>query len=732
MSSVRRAIGIAAALLIAGAAFAASPQARAAKPAATFRYAVDTSWPKPLPHNWIIGQVGGVAVDAEDHVWILHRPRSLTIEEIGATLHPPRSICCTPAPPVIEFDRDGNVLQAWGGPKPGAPYQWPQNEHGLYIDNRGFLYINGNGPVDGQVLKFKPDGTFVKQFGSAGPPTGSKDTTRFGRPAQVRVDPLNNELYVADGYHNHRLIVLDADTGAFHRMWGAYGHAPSDPPDCDPTVGSGSNARGPTQHQLAHCVMYDPSAPPDPQFQTPVDCVWVSQDGIVYVCDRANDRLQLFRKDGRYLRESFYARQTRGRGSVWDLYFWPKQTEQYIFMPDGENDQVRVYRRADGAQIGVFGRGGHQAGDFEWVHKIALDSYGNVYAGEVGPGHRVQKFRPVEMPSDVKASVSDMLGIALALPPADANPLLREQSARGAAMAIADINAAGGIPRLAGAHLRLIATAPEDAPQDAVAAYDASVSPETGRTAGAYRGRNVPMLSAITDLTPGAEEVEIAYLRDLRTGGNAHRAAILYVDNTFGAGRRPAIERIAAGAGIPIAASIPYPEVIDDPATYAARIAESGADVVFAVSFVTDPRKKPVPSLMLILQQLAKSAKRPLVVGDGAGFTWPELHAVIGEAADGIVTPSAWNADSGPASSAALDARYRRRFGTFMPEYAGEAYAAMLSIARALGGVRRAGDAPAVRAALERQPSIARPVMVRWQRGVPVTIFPTAPGTTHR
>lgn len=670
----------------------------------TFRYLPDPSWPKPLPHNWIIGQVGGVAVDAQDHVWILYRPHSLSVEERGATENPPRSKCCVPAPPVIEFDRAGNVLRAWGGPVKGAPYTWPQNEHGLYIDNKGYLYINGNGPIDGQVLKFKPDGTFVKQFGSPGPPTGSQDTTRFGRPAQVRVDPLNNELYVADGYHNHRLIVLDADTGAFHRMWGAYGHAPIDPPDCDPTIGSRANSGDAARQQIPNCVHYRPSAPPDPQFQTPVDCVWVSKDAIVYVCDRANDRLQLFHKNGTFIREIRYEPQTLGRGSVWDLYFWPKQSERYIFMPDGENDEIRIYRRSDGAQVGSFGRGGHELGNFEWVHKIAIDSQGNVYAGEVGPGERVQKFRPVQMPYDVHPSDSDMLGVALALPPASVNPQLRTQAMNGAALAVAAINERGGIKHLAGAHLRLTDWAP-------VAVLDADVSPFTGRL-DASRG-HLPSVHVDTDSTPQAAELAASFLQYLRSHEHMRLsiAVILYVENAYGRSHLAAAERIAAAAKLR-AIAMPYPAVITDAEPFADRIGKLRADVVFPVSFVTDPRKKPTPSLLLILRELQQRRPRPLILGGGAGFVWPELGQVLGPRVNGIMSTSMWNAGGAPRAFEPVAAAYQAKFGTFMPEYAGETYVAMWTIARALD----AGARPA--------PLALRPVIVQWQHGVPVTIYP--------
>ena len=179
------------------------------------RFEVDASWPKTLPNKWIMGQAAGVAVDAQDHVWVVQRPKTLTDDEKAASFDPPRTKCCVPAPPVLEFDQDGNLVQAWGGP--GQGYEWPQNEHGIYIDPKGFVWLASNGENDGQILKFTRDGKFVLQIGKQGPQTNSRDTSRLGRPANVTVDPEANEVYVADGYSNHRIIVFDADTGAFKR-----------------------------------------------------------------------------------------------------------------------------------------------------------------------------------------------------------------------------------------------------------------------------------------------------------------------------------------------------------------------------------------------------------------------------------------------------------------------------------------------------------------------------------
>jgi hypothetical protein len=334
------------------------------------RFEVDPFWPRPLPNNWILGQIAGVAVDAQDHVWIIQRPRTLTEDEKGATLNPPRSQCCAPAPPVIEFDRDGSVMQAWGGP--GNGYEWPENEHGIRVDADGFVWLGGNGPNDGMILKFTPVGKFVMQIGKAGPSKGDNDPTQLGRPADIWID--QGEVYVADGYGNHRVIVFDAQTGAYKRHWGAYGKPPDD------------NARP---------VAYDPAAPPSPTFGNPVHCVKIANDGLVYVCDRTKDRIQVFHRDGSFVQEFFQKKQTRGAGSAWDLYLWPDRAQSYFLNADGENNEVRVVRRQDGEVVGTFGRSGRNAGSFHWVHNIAIDSQGNVFTAEVDNGKRVQKFRPI-------------------------------------------------------------------------------------------------------------------------------------------------------------------------------------------------------------------------------------------------------------------------------------------------------------------------------------------------
>lgn len=331
-------------------------------------YAVDAAWPKTLPNNWIMGQAAGVAVDGDDNVWVVQRPKTLTPDEKAAALDPPATRCCRPAPPVLQFDQQGNLLRSWGGP--GQGYDWPINEHGVIVDAKGFVWIAGNGETDGQVLKFTKDGAFVMQIGKSGPQTNSQDTSRLGKPANMSVDTQANEIYIADGYYNHRVIVFDSETGAFKRMWGAYGAPPTDeklPP-------------------------YNPAAEPARQFANPVHCVKLARDGLVYVCDRTNDRVQVFRKDGSFVREFRVEPRTLANGSVWDLDFFPDDNETWLLNADGANNEVRVLDRQSGVTVGAFGRNGRNAGDFHWVHNLAVDSRGNVFTTEVDTGKRAQKF----------------------------------------------------------------------------------------------------------------------------------------------------------------------------------------------------------------------------------------------------------------------------------------------------------------------------------------------------
>jgi DNA-binding beta-propeller fold protein YncE len=336
----------------------------------TPHYVVDPFWPKPLPNRWGIGQVAGIAVDSRDHIWIIQRPRSLTVDEAGAAQNPPRSECCVPAPSVMVFDVDGNLVRAWGGP--GHHPSWPEGEHGIFVDHRDNVWIAGNANNDHVVLKFTLDGRFLMQIGEHRVTGGSNDTARLGRPADMEVDPETNEVYVADGYQNRRVIVFDGDTGAYRRHWGAYGRPPI--PD-------------------AQLPAYNPAEGPAQTFRNPVHCVRIARDGMVYVCDRVNNRIQVFRKDGTFVREFFVARNTLGNGSVWDIDLLPDREQSTLITADGENQGVWLLARGSGDVVNRFGRNGRMAGEFHWIHNLAVDSRGNVYTAEVDTGKRTQRFR---------------------------------------------------------------------------------------------------------------------------------------------------------------------------------------------------------------------------------------------------------------------------------------------------------------------------------------------------
>ena len=347
----------------------ASLAQRVEGPAGGPRYAVDPYWPKPLPNHWIIGQASGVAVDSDDNIWVLQRPRTLTEDERGATLNPQRSDCCVPAPAVLKFDQKGNLLASWGGP--GQGYDWPRNEHGIYVDPKGNVWIGGNDAADHMLLKFTGEGKFLLQIGKPGKSLGSNATDQLGRPAHMMLDVPANELYVADGYLNKRVIVFDADTGAYKRHWGAYGNRPDD----------------------AQLARHNPTSP---QFGNPVHCVRLMNDGTVFVCDRDNNRIQVFQKDGKFVRQIVIDPKTLGAGSVWDMVASVDPGQKYLLVADGENNRVNILLRETGERLGSFGRAGRNAGDFHWVHNIAVDSKGNVYTTEVDNAKRAQRFKPAQ------------------------------------------------------------------------------------------------------------------------------------------------------------------------------------------------------------------------------------------------------------------------------------------------------------------------------------------------
>jgi DNA-binding beta-propeller fold protein YncE len=330
------------------------------------RFEVDPLWPKPLPNNWYIGMTIGVGVDAQDHVWIVHRPDTISPNEAAADQK--TGECCSKAPPVLEFDQAGNLIGHWGGP--GEGYEWPESNHGITIDHKGNVWIGGNGANDAHILKFTQGGKFLAQFGHKGKTAGSNDTENFGRAAKIFVDPKANEAYIADGYLNKRVAVIDADTGKFKRYWGAYGNKPDD----------------------TNLGRYNPDAPPAQQFRTPVHCADLSNDRLLYACDRVNNRIQVFQPDGKFVKEQFIAKRSLAEGSVWDIAFSKDPQQKYLYVADGRNQKVHILLRDTLEILTSFGDGGRQPGQFYSVHSIATDSKGNIYTTETYEGRRLQKF----------------------------------------------------------------------------------------------------------------------------------------------------------------------------------------------------------------------------------------------------------------------------------------------------------------------------------------------------
>jgi DNA-binding beta-propeller fold protein YncE len=331
-------------------------------------FVVDPYWPKPLPNQWIIGRTIGIDIDDRDHVFIVHRDQDAMFggaTEIGLKMGV--SDCCTPAPPILEFDPEGNLVNAWGGP--GDNFTWPASNHGLAVAPNGNVWIGGNGGGDSHVLVFTGDGQFVAQYGMPGQEVDSNSMTHFGQVADIEIDGNTNEAYIADGYRNKRVAVLDASTGAFKRYWGAYGNRPED-------------VR----------VDYTPGEPLPQQFRGPVHCAVPSDDGLLYVCDRGSDRIQVFRPDGTFVREALIAPDTLAQGSTWDISFSNDAEQKFIYLADGQNFKIYVIDRESMEVLTSFGGGGRQPGQFYAPHSIASDSNNNIYTTETYEGKRVQKF----------------------------------------------------------------------------------------------------------------------------------------------------------------------------------------------------------------------------------------------------------------------------------------------------------------------------------------------------
>jgi hypothetical protein len=347
-------------------------------------YKVDPFWPKELPNNWMLGHVEQIVIDDADHIWVLHFTETMEADDAGLAQTPPLSECCIMAPEVLEFDTSGKVLKGWGGPK-YVP-DWPAAVHAFWVDKNGNVWVGGNHEPDRQVLKFSKDGKQLLEIGH--PSSGSasteakqlkvtannQDTTLLGAPSSIQVDEAAHEVFIGDGYINSRVVVYDSETGAFKRGWGAYGMPLSEI--------SNSKPEG----------RYDPGAPPSKQFRGPVVGIKLSTDKLLYVCDRGNDRIQVFTEDGKFVKELFVSPKTPGEGSTMALAFSRDPHQKYLYVGDGSNNVVWILNRDDGTVVGKFGHRGHNAGQFDYLDSLALDSHGNLYTGEVKYNDRLQKF----------------------------------------------------------------------------------------------------------------------------------------------------------------------------------------------------------------------------------------------------------------------------------------------------------------------------------------------------
>ncbi len=374
-------IGGGVSLRIVGQAAAAPPPGAQMVPV----FEVDATWPE-LPNNWVLGNVSKIVVDRHDNVWLIHRPRTVPAGK-------------TAAPPVVELDANGKFVQAWGGD--GAGYDWPDAEHNVFVDHKDNVWISGSSPSgqsktkrsDDMILKFTNKGKFLLEIGGRTVSKGSTDPKSVNKPGDLFVAAKTNELYVADGYGNRRVVVFDADTGAFKRMWGAFGKPPVDDPDSGGPGASGGplNAEGAAEGGGGPRVL-DTEGDGSPKFASPVHGVLLSNDNILYVVDRSNRRVQLFTPEGKYLTQVFINRAGPAAGSASGLAFSPDKDQQFLYISDYGNSHVVVLNRKKLAVLYQFGKRGATPGDFQGIHHIAVDSKGNLYAAEVAPGARAQKF----------------------------------------------------------------------------------------------------------------------------------------------------------------------------------------------------------------------------------------------------------------------------------------------------------------------------------------------------
>jgi hypothetical protein len=374
------------------------------KPGATVvlpLFEVDSHFPT-MPDHMLLGGVGGATADSHGNVWVFHRPH--TLEEGNATENG-----YAPAPPVLQFSTAGHYIQGWGGPSKEGPYEWfnrgglhsafaecasctaqrrlngdgrpGSGEHGIAVDAGDNVWLTGNGDGDGQILKFTKDGKFLLQIGKGHVGPDSNNTEHLSRPAAVTVYAKTNEAFVADGYGNRRVIVFDAGTGAYKRHWGAYGNKPDD---------AAAKGRQATQVAGTQVAGTQVTGSGPQQFDTPHG-IAVSNDGVVYVSDRANNRIQPFRLDGGFLKEGFVKRQSKGTGTAFGVALSVDPDQRFVYVADGSNERIAILERMSLEEIGHIGGPGRKAGEFFHLHSLGVDPEGNLVTGE-SQGYRVQKF----------------------------------------------------------------------------------------------------------------------------------------------------------------------------------------------------------------------------------------------------------------------------------------------------------------------------------------------------
>lgn len=362
---------------------AAQPSAGQSKPAASApAFKVDPTWPHEMPNNWIMGAVTGVFVDAKQHVWVAHLPETLTEEELyeepwkvgaGVEAGKPKPVqlgtCCKAAPPILEFDAQGKLVQGWGQGSFTDFSDWPRDPHGIFVDHTDHVWVGSHSRH--RVMKFTRQGTLVLQIGEYEKVGGSADTKLLGGPSGIWVDPKTNEAFISDGYRNRRVIVVDGATGAYKRHWGAYGKPPDDTVKFDPrTMMSGEL---PTQFSTPHGITG-------------------SRDGKIYVTDRRGNRIQVFEQSGKFVQEKIIAPATLSSGSAFVPVLSPDPQQQWLYMADGTNHKIWILRRSDMEIVGSFGRGGRFLGQMLRPHGMSVDAQGNLYVGEASTGRRVQRF----------------------------------------------------------------------------------------------------------------------------------------------------------------------------------------------------------------------------------------------------------------------------------------------------------------------------------------------------